>query len=307
MKTNILKGSISIILGLVFLFSAYTKLFPIELFEFSFIEIKIANWTTAPYIARLFLSLELLLGILLILNFNGGNKNLAKFSFGLLVIFTIYLFLIILFQGNDGNCGCFGTYITMTPLESIVKNLLLLSLNGLLFIPPFKKNLSVNKLIIIAAGIASLLSPFILNPVNESAPPSENEINYNLKLDALYTPEKSDIPKEDLRIGKRVIAFMSLTCPHCKLGAQKLNIIHGSHPELPIYFILNGDQTELKNFLDESKTVSIAYSFMTLKEGFIDNAGVNLPSILWVNNSKVENRTKYTELNENTLMEWFQK
>ena len=34
----------SILLGLTFLFSAYIKLFPIELFEFSFIEIKVANW-----------------------------------------------------------------------------------------------------------------------------------------------------------------------------------------------------------------------------------------------------------------------
>jgi hypothetical protein len=306
MKTNILKGSISILLGLVFLFSAYIKLFPIELFEFSFIEIKLANWTTAPYIARLFLSLEFLLGILLILNFNGGNKKLAKFSFALLVIFTIYLSLIILFQGNNGNCGCFGTFIKMTPLESIIKNLLLMSLNGLLFISPFKKNLSFNKLIIIAAGIASLLSPFILNPVNESAPPSENEINYNLKLDALYLSSKKDTPKVDLRKGKRVIAFLSLTCEHCKLGAQKLNLIHQNYPEIPIFFILNGDSKDLKPFLIESKTKTIEFAFMTIKEGFIENAGINFPAILWVNNSKVENRTKYTQLDESALIKWFE-
>jgi hypothetical protein len=306
MKTNILKGSISILLGLVFLFSAYIKLFPIELFEFSFIEIKLANWTTAPYIARLFLSLEFLLGILLIFNFNGGNKKLAKFSFALLFIFTIYLSLIILFQGNNGNCGCFGTFIKMTPLESIIKNLLLMSLNGLLFIPPFKKNLSFNKLIIIAAGIASLLSPFILNPVNESAPPSENEINYNLKLDALYLSSKKDTPKVDLRKGKRVIAFLSLTCEHCKIGAQKLNLIHQNHPEIPIFFILNGDSKDLKPFLIESKTKTIQFAFMTIKEGFIENAGINFPAILWVNNSKVENRTKYTQLDESALIKWFE-
>ena len=40
MKVSILKGSISILLGIVFLFSAYIKLFPIELFEFSFIEVQ---------------------------------------------------------------------------------------------------------------------------------------------------------------------------------------------------------------------------------------------------------------------------
>ncbi len=305
MMTNILKGSISIILGLVFLFSAYIKLFPIEIFEFSFIEIKLANWTTAPYIARLFLSLEFLLGILLILNYNGGNKKLAKFSFGLLVIFTVYLLLIILFQGNNGNCGCFGTFIKMTPLESIIKNLLLMSLNALLFIQPGENNLSFNKTIILAAGIASVLTPFILNPLNESAPPAENEINYNLKLDALYATGKTDIPKVDLRKGKRVIAFLSLTCEHCKIGAQKLNLIHQNHPEIPIFFILNGEDKDLKPFLIETKTKTIAFAFMTIKEGFIENAGLNFPAILWVNNSKVENRTKYTQLDESALIEWF--
>ena len=84
-----------------------------------------------------------------------------------------------------------------------------------------------------------------------------------------------------------------------------MNIIHVQQPNLPIYFIFNGKKSDLKNFLDESKTTSIKYSFMTQKEGFLENAGFNLPSILWVNNNKVERRTTYTELNEEELIQWF--
>lgn len=307
MKYGILKGSISILLGILFLFSAYVKLYPIELFEFSFIEIKVANWTTAPYFARLFLALEFFLGILLILNTNGGNKLLAKFTCVTLLVFTVYLVFIIAFEGNEGNCGCFGTFIKMTPLESIVKNLILLSLNAVLFLPPHQKNYASNKSIIAAAAFASLVSPFILNGINEKAPPAENEINYMLKLDALYATHKKDIPKIELRKGKRIIAFLSLTCEHCRIGAQKLNIIHSHHPELPLFFVLNGENKDLAPFLNETKTKSIDYAFMTLKEGFIENAGINFPAILWVNNGKVENRTKYTELEEQDLIDWFKK
>jgi thiol-disulfide isomerase/thioredoxin len=303
---KILIGVVSVILGLTFIFSAYIKIFPIELFEFSFVEIKIANWSTAPFIARIFLALEFFLGILLILNLNGGNRNLAKATVGLLVIFTIYLIAIILVEGNNGNCGCFGTFIKMTPLESIFKNIILLTLTFVLFLSPNSQNYSTSKFVIISVAIASISAPFIINPVSLTKPPSENEINYSLKLDALYTAGNATIPKIDLRKGKVVIAFMSLTCPHCKLGAQKLNIIHNQHPSLPIYFVLNGEKSDLKDFLEESKTKSINYSFMTVKEGFIENAGLNLPSILWVNNSKVENRTKYTELNESALIKWFE-
>lgn len=307
MNKKIIAGIISVLLGLIFLFSAYIKIFPIELFEFSFVEIKVANWTTAPFIARFFLAFEFFIGILLCLNYNGGNRLLAKLTIGLLVIFTIYLIIIIIVQGNNGNCGCFGTYIKMTPLESIFKNILLLTLTGVLFLSPPKKNLSSNKLIIAAALISSLATPFIINPITLAHPPAENELNYSLKLDTLYAKDNLNKPKIDLRQGKRVIAFLSLTCPHCKLGAQKLNIIHQHHPELPIYFIFNGDKSELKGFLEESKTNSIDYSFMTLKEGFLENSGLNLPAILWVNNGKVENRTKYTQLEESLLIEWYNK
>jgi hypothetical protein len=304
MLKNVAGTIVSMLLGIIFLFSAYVKIYPIELFEFSFIEINLASWASAPYIARVFISLEFFIGILLLLNINGGNKLLAKLTLGLLIILTFYLILIIIDQGNNGNCGCFGTFIKMTPLESIVKNLILISLTIVLFLTPSKLNISSEKYIILSAAIAAISAPFILNPVSEVHPPSVNDINYELRLDELYQ-RKMDIPHYDLRKGKRVIAFMSLTCPHCKIGAQKLNIIHNQHPELPIYFILNGEKSELNEFLQETKTKSIKYSFMSAKEGFIVNSGLSLPAILWVNNNKVENKTKYTQLNEKDLMKWF--
>jgi len=305
MNKNILFGVISILLGATFLFSAYIKIFPIELFEFSFIEIKVANWNTAPFIARLFLAFEFFVGLMLILNYNGGNRKLAKFTVGLLLFFTIYLIAIIIFQGNSGNCGCFGNYIKLTPLESIFKNLFLISFTLPLFLAPKQSNVSNNKVFILSACLASLITPFVINPISYNPPPSEHQINYKLKLDSLYLSGKKNIPKEDLRKGKRVIAFLSLTCPHCRIGAQKLNIIHEQRPEIPFYFILNGDKSDLTEFLDESKTKTIDYSFMSVQDGFIDNAGLSLPAILWVNNLNVEQRTTYLELNEEKLLNWF--
>jgi thiol-disulfide isomerase/thioredoxin len=294
------------LLGILFLFSAYIKIDPIEIFEFSFIEIKLANWTTAPIIARLMLGFEFFVGILLLLNINGSNKRLAALTLATLLFFSIYLILIIIFKGNSGNCGCFGTFIKMSPLESLLKNLILISLTLILFLSQKKENVSSNKWLMLAAGIAAFTSPFIINPISAIPPPSETAINYNLKLDALFAPGK-ELPhiKGDIRKGKVVIAFLSLTCPHCKIGAQKLNIIHENQPEVPIFFILNGEKTDLAPFLEESKTTTIPFTFMTLKEGFLDNAGLNLPAILWVNNNRVEHKTKYTQLNEADLIAWY--
>ncbi len=55
---QILAALISICLGCVFIYSGYTKLVPvIETFEFTFVDIGIGNWYTAPIIARVLIGL----------------------------------------------------------------------------------------------------------------------------------------------------------------------------------------------------------------------------------------------------------
>ena len=57
-------------MGLVFIYSGYTKLYPIEPFEFTFVDLGIAGWKSAPFIARFMIGLEFLIGFLLIGSFN---------------------------------------------------------------------------------------------------------------------------------------------------------------------------------------------------------------------------------------------
>ena len=103
-------------MGAIFIFSGYTKLYPIEPFEFTFVDLGF-NWQIAPFVARLMIAIEFLIGILLVL-----NVNLRKFSYklgiGILVFFCVYLILLMAILGNKGNCGCFGTYLQMTPLQA---------------------------------------------------------------------------------------------------------------------------------------------------------------------------------------------
>ena len=105
--------SVRILLGLIFIASGLLKLFPIEPFELNFIDLGIANWFSAPIIARGLISFELLLGVFLI--FDLAMKNFTiKATYGILIFFTLYLFYQLFKVGNNGNCGCFGTYLQMT-------------------------------------------------------------------------------------------------------------------------------------------------------------------------------------------------
>jgi hypothetical protein len=260
--------------------------------------------SVSPFIARAMIGIEFLIGALLILNVN-LKKHTYKFSIAILVFFSVYLLLLILLVGNKGNCGCFGSYIEMTPLQALVKNLIMLVLLFIL------KNQQVgweihNKYINYVFTILAIVLPFILNPIKldyseEYLNKAEN--NYKLELDSLYANATVNVPSSKLSVGKQIIVFMSLTCPHCRVAAKKIRIIHERNSSIPFYFILNGDEEKLKSFYEETHSEDIAYCMLGAKT-FIGLAGLRLPQIYLVNNSIVEHSIDYYTLNQSELEKW---
>jgi hypothetical protein len=301
---------ISIALGAVFIFSGYAKLLPvIETFEFTFVDAGIGNWYTAPVMARLLIGLELFIGLLLVLNY-----NLKRFTIPLtitvLLFFIIYLFIQIGVNGNKGDCGCFGEHhrFAMTPLQGIIKNVLMIG--GALLIYFFYEGwkLKYNKLFLSFILVTILMIPFIINPIDYSytSNNTSEKVNYPLDLDLLYHPDdtsKVEIPKVELRKGKHVIAFLSLTCPHCRIAAKKFRVIKKDNPSLPVYFILNGERSDLPGFLEDTRADNIPYSFC-LGKSFIHLASAQLPRIYYIDNSIVVKKVDYFELNQYKIEEW---
>ena len=158
MAKKIIFSSISVILGLVFVFSGLTKLYPIELFELTFVDLGVASWYTAPVIARLMISIEFFLGIMLILNFS-LRKFTLKATIAILVVFTVYLIVQLIMEGNKGNCKCFGNVLVMTPLESIIKNLVMLAVSLVLYRWHKGFTLPFRKIIVILVVLSSLSLP----------------------------------------------------------------------------------------------------------------------------------------------------
>ncbi|MGZ3866818.1 MAG: MauE/DoxX family redox-associated membrane protein, partial [Bacteroidia bacterium] len=68
MVKKIILCVLCILMGAVFVFSGYTKLNPIEPFEYTFVDLGVAGWRLAPFVARLFISLEFFIGALFLLN-----------------------------------------------------------------------------------------------------------------------------------------------------------------------------------------------------------------------------------------------
>src|SRR6056297_567164 len=149
-----------ILTGLIFIFSGITKLISLDHFELYIYSFKIFSLNISFIISRLIISIEFILGLLLIIGLY--RKKVWWLTMGLLVAFSIFL-LVLLLLGYSGNCNCFGEVLKMEPLESLIKNIILLiPLLFLLNQKPYK--LRWEKWILAGVILGGLSSPFILSP-----------------------------------------------------------------------------------------------------------------------------------------------
>ena len=127
-KTSILKY----LIGVIFLFSAVSKLIPVIAFEMQLVSNYVTNWLAVVILARAIIAAELFLGLSFF-----QNSYIKKFfipaSMLLLTIFSLDMICLIVLKGPGGSCGCLGSVITMTPLEALIKNAVLIALLSYLY------------------------------------------------------------------------------------------------------------------------------------------------------------------------------
>lgn len=124
-KTRI-AWAIRILVFVLFVVSAVAKMFPIWAFEKQLVDLNVASWCSAPYFSRLLIGVELALGIA-ILQRHFLKRLVIPAIMALLVVFCVHLSIEMVKHGAmNGNCGCFGQLIPMTPLEAFIKNIITL-------------------------------------------------------------------------------------------------------------------------------------------------------------------------------------
>src|SRR5690606_12511562 len=103
-----------------------------------------------------------------------------------------------------------GNVMPMTPMWSLIKNAVLIGIIFLLIKKDRNQNSQTLHLATIITCIIFTALPFIIYPSR-------------LPLSIMYEGKNgTSTIQDDLRKGKHLIAFMSLTCPHCKAAAAQL-------------------------------------------------------------------------------------
>lgn len=298
---HIINIAASSIVGVLFIISAITKLFPIQLFEAALVEGYFSNWVLAPYIARIIIAGEFLLGGLLILNVYFA-KRVIKVSIATLIAFSIHLLIVIVTEGNTGNCMCFGNVIVLSPLESIIKNLVLIGI--LLIVYKFHHGISYKKpyRILVFLSVFSVAVP-LTQPFQKNIHSNYDDVVGN----HLYLERVTDAAHHgNLAQGKHIIAFMSFTCPHCKIAAFKLHVMKKRNPSIPIFLFFYGNESNLAGFLFETKTHTIPNARLSDVD-FIYRSGVRLPAIYYVDADTIVKKVNYTSLQQDDIEQWLQK
>lgn len=276
MKKENISWILRLIISALFILSAVAKLYPSPYFAISTFEVKQLyplgfSESFAPYFSRILIGIEFALGICILLN-HYLKKITIPATILLLAVFTIHLSYTTFVSGNDGNCGCFGELIPMTPVEAIIKNIIAIGLLIWLFklLPIDGKS---NFWLLKSVGLGCILALFMVAPMKSSTTTIDNsnfteEQNIGTVIDTtlstvLPTIEKAidsvNKIKEEVKIDqpiakksgfanffpnidkdKKILCFFAPGCDHCQETAKQLTEMKRkdkSFPEVSIIFM----------------------------------------------------------------------
>ena len=269
---KIVSKSLQLLLGITFLFSAYTKAVGPGFFEITLMDQGIApDRIIASYLARFFIGLEFALGFLMLLPFY--VKRLMQFTFFLLGGFTLHL-IYLWSIGDTDNCGCFGEMISMTPEQSIIKNMIMLAIPFVVFRSAQTKKIKI--IIPIVFSAATIISMWIILPIpNHKEFPFESFTHFETR------------GRVDLSSGENLVAIFNLDCEHCQQAATKLGELKRNQenfPELYVLYFQEGSTT-VEGFESITQS-SFPYDLIEVNT-FFDLIGDSPPRVYYLKDGNV--------------------
>jgi hypothetical protein len=269
---KLLSKTLQLLLAITFLFSAYTKAVGPGFFEITLMDQGIApNRSIAAYLARFFIGLEFALGFLMLLPFY--IKQLMQFTFFLLGGFTLHL-IYLWSIGDTDNCGCFGEMISMTPEQSIFKNIVMLAIALAVFKTAETKK--IKKTIPVVFSAVTIISMWIILPI-----PNHNEFPF----DSFTHFETRG--RVDMSSGEKLVAIFNLDCEHCQETANELGKLKRSvenFPELYVLYFQEGS-TSIEDFESITQS-SFPYDLIEVNT-FFDLIGDSPPRVYNLKDGKV--------------------
>lgn len=272
---TIIKIFLQVILSLMFFLSAYSKIISPGSVEVILIDQGIVSSREfAAFIVRIFISFEFAIGILFLIPVYLKRVTIPL-TWILLTVFTGYLFYSGVILGDKENCGCFGDLIKMSPLESILKNIIIAAISVVLF--RFSYDVRKNFFVFLSAILISFLFVFTYSPI-------KNVEDFQFSK-YIYFEEAGRV---DLSEGNKLLGVFSFECEHCQHTAKDIAKLKRSFDEIPDLYALFFSEGDIS--IDSFKTITDSNFpyYMIDHNDFFELIGSSPPRIYWLKDGKVE-------------------
>lgn len=267
--------SLQIVIGIVFLLSAYSKFIAPGIVEIILVDHGIVHTRElAAVLVRILIGFEFGIGLLFLQPYS-IKKIAAPLAMLFLIGFTLYLVYTGFIQNDSQNCGCFGEMIKMSPLESIIKNIVLIAM--LVFLYRLKPNTPINSFLPFEIIIVTIVVVLITLPVKD---PSKF-VFYK------YT-EFVGAGRVDLANGNKIIAVFNLECDHCQETSKEIAELQRENVNFPPVYVLffkEAENTPQKFF--EITNSQFPYAMISPQE-FFDLIGQSPPRLYLLHNGQIK-------------------
>ena len=291
-----------LLLGLLFLFSAVLKIVDIDPFEIYVYSYHFFSFDVSCLVARLAIVLELVLGICLIFNF---FHKLIWWGSVLMLLGYSCLMVYALVKGRTDNCHCFGEFLQFSPLQSLLKNLVLL----LMFVPLYRsggRSFRGQWPVLIGVAVACLLAVFLVSPPVLLTRESESGqvVCRSMFEEALHDEPLSEM---GLERGKKMVCVFSVRCDYCKLAARKLSVMqhHLGFPGQDVVYVFMGSGEEVPSFFTESESAAYSYVIYEDVRRLLSIVKGRFPAIVLLEEGEVVHVYGYSDMDEREINKFF--
>jgi uncharacterized membrane protein YphA (DoxX/SURF4 family) len=216
-----------IFVGVLFLVSAVAKLVDIDPFVIYVFSYGFFPFSVVDVLVRLCIVAEFSLGVFIIL---GWYRRLVKVLTLLMLLgFSLFLCYAAL-RGRMESCQCFGQLVDFNPIQSLLKNAVLIILvllayhNSSLPTPhsSLKHILSAVIVVIVTVAVFAISLP-------DSWLFGESHNHYHQETLAESIAPTGVLAERHLDQGHQLVAFVTPGCEFCKMARQKISSIADRH------------------------------------------------------------------------------
>ena len=243
---------VRILVSALFLLSAVAKSFPIWAFEKQLVDLGIIDWCYAPHLARLIIALETAIAIA-ILQKHYLKTFVIPVTIILLIGFCAHLGIQMVEHGAmNGNCGCFGQLIPMTPIEAFIKNVITILMLVYLYRNVENKPKGENKFVVIL--FIYFLSAFLMFFLFPFCPCSKTKTPEITVPQIISDTTTTDSLKIDSAVVKDTTKGKGIEIVKQKDSVKKIEVDLGPTKTVSKFAIYNNFSGKSVN-LDEGKKI----------------------------------------------------